>query len=752
MKGVQKRKHNHSKSLATTRLRQHAQRESFFHRAHSFSVNNPVMVGELQIVGEQSGHLVLGRLELHALSGVEYNSLARAPAPCCYQGTRLQLFEDIRTWLGGPNSKQKLLWIYGPAGVGKSAILQTLADFLEKESLLGATLFFPWPYSQELHSPSALNSSIPDVSSAIWLTIAYRLATKLPLYRKYLIERLQNDPKLVESTMKHQFDVLIKEPFGQNNLVDGDHCLPILIDGIDRCTEHDAQQELILTIVDFVENYPKSPLVWIITSRSEMHLMRTFDKCYARLERQVKGLPVPIDSDEARRDVRYFMEQRFASMLEEFAIELSPWPAEEDFNLILCVVSGLFILVTSFLSFIGNPGTANPVSQLQNVVSTIRKDAPKDQARKTEAHPSLLAPVYDMYTQILSKVPESSYHTAKRILGFYLLPDGFGAYARDSIPFWYLCNILKIEQHVAYGCLFHLHSLLDVPDREQATVFPLRFYHESFADYLLDQEAADKFWIDIREVQVDLWECHLRILREANRLTRPIPRPSRIRLAWPSPFEMKVEEFQSSAWENARLVFFHHLLPYRIHHCTFGAEKPDFSSVEGQSRLGVLKEIDFCNLIDGYVNPDAPFRFIAFLHWLLEEGHSVLRESGLLFQLKLPDNNDYAWVNTDAVSFIIHCKTFDGDGCTLDIKGYTDLDFRRLNEIESSRLLSTNTEPKEISHLLERLEEDRAHITDAVVVGPAEVGQCAVLANKSMRDETVYYILPYLNTVAYKGL
>ncbi|KAF5352815.1 hypothetical protein D9756_006143 [Leucocoprinus leucothites] len=747
------------------------QSNSLFSHAHGFSINNPVMIEQLQVYQEQSRiSSALAWLEGHAMSGVEYHSSARAPPPRCHHGTRLRFIEFIQKWFDDPNSK--VLWLHGPAGVGKSAISQTIAELLGRKAHLGATIFLSWPVSLDVSSSPASSCDV----SAMWLTIAYRLSTTQPAYRNYIADCIENDPKLVEQAMDFQFETLITEPFGRENLInEDDRVIPIIIDGLDQCL-HSTQQQIIRLILGFVENYPESPLVWILASRHEMHLTRLFEN-HKRLGERVQKLFVPVESEESVKDTEIFMRGRFDEMSEEYvALEPIPWPEEEDFDYILVVASGLFILVSAIVSFIGNPHVADPTSQLARVMTAMKKVPPSiEDTDVMVAHIDPLATVHDMYKQILTKLPKPTYHTAKRIIGFYLLPEGFGTCARDSTSFWHLCNILNIKEHIALGCLSQLHSLINVPRRESVAAFPLRFFHQSLVDYLLNREASKEFWIDLNEVVKDLWQCHLRILKETNNTGRSYPQPSQICLVWPNPSKKLAREFQIRAWENARLTFFHHLLPCPTQRCAFGIHLPDAGRDE-QMLVDVLAEINFHNIVDGYVCPDMPYRFIKFIHWLIEE-HPLLQEKQLLCKLDLPEDN-YDWIHADAVSFVIRSVRLEDGGCITTFGAYMHPDRAFLpgenngpsstgskgllrfsisgsnvnkhlsevaleNGIEITRLFSIREEPKPISELLDNLKLHRAGISDAVVIGSAEVGRCALLVDKSVEDETVYFVLPW---------
>lgn len=100
----------------------------------------------------------------------------------------------------------------------------------------------------------------------------------------------------------------------------------------------------------------------------------------------------------------------------------------------------------------------------------------------------------------------------------------------------------------------------------------------------------------------------------------PFPKPSNIQLAWPSAPVNKVEKFRNDFWENARRVFFHHLLPCPSRLCPIGPHYDGLSDTRNPSKLiEIFQEIDFDKLVDGYAFPDVPYRFIAFLDWVVQE-------------------------------------------------------------------------------------------------------------------------------------
>jgi hypothetical protein len=379
------------------------------------------------------------------------------------------------------------------------------------QKLSGATLFL----NQLPVGPGI--SSTHNEPSKLWLTVAYRLATKNPLYLFHIRREIANDPKLVEQSMEHQFRSLITEPIGADGLLDAwPGVIPIFIDGLDQFDCPQVQEQIMHLILKFALKYPKAPLVWIISFRSERYLINLLSE-YTDFEELVRRVPVHIHSEEAKKDVQVFMRSKFRQMQRQYDIVVPmPWPVEQELIRLLVSASGLFIFASAIISFCEDRSVANPAIQFKVVFPLISNDPslPRD---LLEQHP--LNPVHVMYQHILKRIPRTTFILAtRRILGFLLLPNGYGAWTAGSTSFWALCNILDIDPHTAYACLSKLSAVLDIPTINNAIHTPVRILHESFAHYLLDREVSKEFWIDVKKVMADLWQCHSRALTQANNI------------------------------------------------------------------------------------------------------------------------------------------------------------------------------------------------------------------------------------------
>lgn len=166
------------------------------------------------------------------MAGAEVDSDARQYVPRCHPETRRTLLSHIINWLEGEHDRLwRMLWIMGPAGVGKSAEAQTIAEKLNAEGRLGAALFFSRPNGR-------------DDPKKIITTLAYQLAVRSGQYKRIINQQLAADPTLLEKRLRDQFKLLIISPF--RSIMDKDpstarNPLLVVVDGLDECKSEEAQ-------------------------------------------------------------------------------------------------------------------------------------------------------------------------------------------------------------------------------------------------------------------------------------------------------------------------------------------------------------------------------------------------------------------------------------------------------------------------------------------------------------------------------
>ena len=129
-----------------------------------------------------------------------------------------------------------ILWLSAPAGAGKSAILQKVAEEFDHSGRLAASFFF------------SRTAAKRNTENHLISTIAYQLARSIPAARRYIEEAVDYDPSIFSRTLQVQLERLITQPLVHASLdpQGGVHWPTLLvIDGLDEC-DGEENQVLIL--------------------------------------------------------------------------------------------------------------------------------------------------------------------------------------------------------------------------------------------------------------------------------------------------------------------------------------------------------------------------------------------------------------------------------------------------------------------------------------------------------------------------
>jgi predicted AAA+ superfamily ATPase len=127
----------------------------------------------------------MDRLEAAAAPGAFHNSLQRSDAPKCHKHTREAILQKIIDWVMKKiDTDAFIVWLYGAAGAGKSAIAQTIAELCDELKPLLASFFF-------FRSDPLRNNS-----KRLIATIAYQVAVIIPGVRELMLAAIHKDPHI----------------------------------------------------------------------------------------------------------------------------------------------------------------------------------------------------------------------------------------------------------------------------------------------------------------------------------------------------------------------------------------------------------------------------------------------------------------------------------------------------------------------------------------------------------------------------
>ena len=352
-------------------------------------------------------------------------------------------------------------WLYGPAGAGKTAILQAIAQFLcipsGSDQNFGGSFFF------------SRGQRGRDQGHFLFSTIAYQLALKVPGLRLHVDRIMELDPTLYTKSMDVQLQTLIVDAFQHLSHLPQRSYL-VIIDGLDEC--HDkAIQQLILRLLCEMITVHKLPLRFLIASRPESHIRACFDQesLYTITHRVVLD-----ETFDPGRDIRVFLQDGFAKICATNPIPShveQPWPGKGILDLLVQRSSGQFIYAETVLKFVG-ADFCSPTKQLELVL---------------KPDPTAFSDLDQLYTQILSVYPSTV--NIVQVLGIIIV------FPKDRSPM-VLEDILGMQEGELKLMLHGLSSLME--DGVTSNTIP-PFAHATFRDYLFDSSRSGQFYVNREE-------------------------------------------------------------------------------------------------------------------------------------------------------------------------------------------------------------------------------------------------------------
>jgi len=404
------------------------------------------------------------------------DSADRDPPPRCHPGTRKKATEDIVRWIEEPKTSSAVLWVNGRAGVGKSALMQKIAELgLE---YFGGCFFF---------RRGALGCNVKD---HLFSTLAYQLAMDVDGMLEAVDRAVMQDFSPPKMSAAVQLKRLIIEPI---------RLLPvplrstiIIIDGLDECEAFDSQRD-ILALIGQVTMDPNVPIRFIIASRPEYQICDMFNKepFFSRTRRLVldKGYNTAADIERYLRDK---FEGIYLGNIDIMPDTQNPWPMKGDLRELVWRASGQFIYAATVIKFIdSDTDFRTPEEKLKIIL----KPGPMQGSAFSELDV--------LYTQILSLFPDPEVlvltlgvilvlevpHVHMNSPAMIALITGFGE-AKVHLVLRALRSIMEIQTDPVF----------DDPDDNESNGTNIRWVklcHRSFHDFLTDRIRSGPYFIDI---------------------------------------------------------------------------------------------------------------------------------------------------------------------------------------------------------------------------------------------------------------
>ena len=406
-------------------------------------------------------------------------------------------------WVQNPQSKP-IFWLNGAAGTGKSTISRTIVQPLVKEGKLGANFFFKRGEQDRGNA------------TRLFTTLTSQLVSKEPSLAEHVNHALEADRDLPNRPLKDQFEQLILEPLGKLEVQPGAvKTLVLVLDALDECDSEDTVRRII-NLLSRTKTL-KSP-VWLrafVTSRPELPIRLGFDDVRGKYQDLIlHNVPQPVITHDLSVFLDYKLEKisrEYNSICHEEHRLPVHWPGED---IILALVERsipLLISAATICRFIEDRTYGDPGGQLSKVMDY----QPGGQQSEIGNLEATYRPVLDqMLIGKSGQQKRSLEEQFRSVVGpIVLLAEPL------SVPS--LGKLLSIDTRVIDGKLNTLRSVLDVPTSRE---YPVRPFHLSFRDFLVDPDRrdSDPLWIDERQTHQKIASRCLELLCSSGHLKRDI--------------------------------------------------------------------------------------------------------------------------------------------------------------------------------------------------------------------------------------
>ncbi|KAG6828577.1 hypothetical protein H0H92_007507 [Tricholoma furcatifolium] len=433
------------------------------------------------------------------LLSARHDSPTRSQPSRCHPNTRHDILQSIFEWqasitTGAPWCKvaktgrkklvktaNRIFWLKGPSGAGKTAIAQSVAERCASDGTLAASFFFA-PGGQRVHEEKILFASI-----------AYQLAECLGM------QNPTPDKEVLEEVVGKGFDeqskALLLEPFmevfeqSHKDEVAQTKTMLIVVDGIDEGMHpYSIQTEALSCIIMLSSRFTEQniPLCFLVTSRDEP------EKLPRNVFREMlKGHPHSgmklRPTFQAIRDVETFLRSELQVLRtakvqnSEVVNEGEYWPTDEDIEILVRRSKGSFVYPAILLNYLrDNKGSESPQATLKSLNSATV--AGSTAYRNTDLDV--------LYQEILCTTPDKE--ILLRILGYILISRPFTTVSSIDLTPGIIETMLDLIPGTVLTTLRGSNSILriDVSGQDSS----IEYLHASLVECLFDPFKGGLFY------------------------------------------------------------------------------------------------------------------------------------------------------------------------------------------------------------------------------------------------------------------
>ncbi|KAG8717960.1 hypothetical protein FRC09_013386 [Ceratobasidium sp. 395] len=396
-------------------------------------------------------------------SSAKYDSAASVTLrrTSCVEDTRVDILQKLWDWVNDPAS-EKVYWLNGMAGTGKTTIAYSLCERLREEQMLAASFFC----SQRLPECRDANRIVP--------TISYQLSLFSHPFKYALSQVLDQDPEAHNQSILQQFKQLVVRPWmGSLSSASVQNAMPtnlvVVIDALDEC---EGKEIVVQTVQALLLNATDLPIKFFVASRPAARILdhmreRIGDRLCFELRLH------ELDHSTVQADIRTYLKTKLTSP----RLKLT----EANLETLVKRSGVLFIYAATIANYIASDNFSRARKRLQDVLS-ILDGVGHDSSKNLDA---LYTVILTMAFDDLSMIEEE--RKEMRLVLYTVIC------AREPLSVSAMAWLLGLDgEDCVDAALRPLFSVIHVPD----TTRVITTLHKSFSEYLLDERRSGLFYCD----------------------------------------------------------------------------------------------------------------------------------------------------------------------------------------------------------------------------------------------------------------
>jgi hypothetical protein len=326
-------------------------------------------------------------------------------------------------------------------------------------------------------------------------SLAVQLTYAVPSLQTHIRDAVRERSDIANLSLLDQWRQLVLGPLSK--LEKSHQSYVLVIDALDEC-EDDNDVRIILQLLAEARSLTTIRLLVFLTSRPEIPIRYSMHHIL-QAEHQdfiLHNVPATI----VNHDILLFLEYNLRIIRQEWTLG-ADWPGELVLRQLVLYACGLFIWAATACRFI-REGRRFARKRLDTILkgSSSAITAP-------EKH------LNEIYLAVLEHSISSGYSEEEKEEAYNMLKYTLGSIVVLFLPLSAssLSRLLHLSKEEVDQTFEDLYSILDIPEHP---TYPVRLYHPSFRDFLLNKDRSGDFWVDNKEAHQTLTDGCIQLMSE----------------------------------------------------------------------------------------------------------------------------------------------------------------------------------------------------------------------------------------------